>query len=162
VAVAESIVPLVPAHNVGLDWPNDVLVDGRKVAGILIESLRGGRYVVGIGINTNNALANAPPEVQARAATLLDLTGHKADHTDLLVVLLRELQQNLVRIAGDGPRLAACADALCLQRGRTLTVQLGRQTVSGICRGIAADGALLLETSTGPRQLYSGILQKPP
>ena len=74
VAVAETLAPLLPDHQVGLHWPNDVLAGRQKLAGILIEVLAGGRHMVGIGVNTNNTLADAPLELRqtSRHALRLD------------------------------------------------------------------------------------------
>ena len=142
VAVVETLTPLLPDHPVGLHWPNDVLVGSRKLAGILIEVLPDGRHVVGIGVNTNNSLADAPPTLQTQATTLRDLTGRPHNQTSILIALLRALERNFAALASDGPRIAARADALCSQRGRTLTVEHGRRAVTGVCLGIAPDGAL--------------------
>ncbi len=161
VAVAESVAPVLPGHQVGLAWPNDVLVCPRKLAGILIEALADGRHIVGIGINTNNSLADAPPELGERAATLRDLTGRPQDQTQILIGLLGRLERNFAGLGSDGAGIAARADALCVQRGRTLCVQQGQRTLTGICRGIAPDGALRLETATGQQRLYSGVLREP-
>jgi BirA family biotin operon repressor/biotin-[acetyl-CoA-carboxylase] ligase len=159
VAVAESVAPLLAGHQVGLAWPNDVLVGRRKLAGILIEALADGRHIVGIGINTNNSAADAPPELRRQAATLRDLTGRPHDHTGLLIGLLGRLERNFAGLACDGPRIAARADALCLQHGRALRAEQGRRTLTGVCRGIAPDGALRLETAAGQQLLYSGVLR---
>ncbi len=72
--------------------PNDVYVGGHKLAGILLEGLAGGLLVVGIGLNTNNTLADAPPQLQRTATTLRDLLGRPVDPTDLLVDLLHRLE----------------------------------------------------------------------
>jgi biotin-(acetyl-CoA carboxylase) ligase len=56
--------------------------------------------------------------------------------------------------------VAARADALCLQRGRTLTLRWGDRTLTGRCRGIAADGAILIETPAGVEALYSGTVSQ--
>ena len=76
VAVVDAVAPLLPEHPLGIHWPNDVMVGRRKLAGILIEVLPDGRHVVGIGLNTNNTLADAPAELQSRAVTLRDLGRH--------------------------------------------------------------------------------------
>ncbi len=161
VAVVETLTPLLPDHPLGLHWPNDVLVGPRKLAGILIEVLSDGRHVVGIGVNTNNSLADAPPTLQTQATTLRDLTGRPHNQTTILVALLRAVERNFAALALDASRIAARADALCLQRGQTLTVEHGRRAVTGMCRGIAPDGALRLETPAGEQSFYSGALRPP-
>jgi BirA family biotin operon repressor/biotin-[acetyl-CoA-carboxylase] ligase len=160
VAVVETLAPLLPGERVGLHWPNDVLAGERKLAGILIEVLPDGRHIVGIGINTNNTAADAPPPLGGQAATLLDLTGRTHDHTEILVALLGQLERNLAALRSAPQQIAARADAICLQRGRMLVLDLGRQTLTGICRGIASDGALRLDTPGMERAIYSGTLRK--
>ncbi|HEY4759520.1 MAG TPA: biotin--[acetyl-CoA-carboxylase] ligase [Thermoguttaceae bacterium] len=157
-AVVETIKPLLPNHEVGINWPNDVVAGGHKLAGILVEVLPGQKTIIGIGINTNNAMADAPAELLPIATTLLDLTGAEHDHTAILVSLLSRLERHLVTLKQDPPQVAAQADALCLQRGKNLTLQTGSQSVTGVCSGIAPDGALLLETAYGLRTFYSGVV----
>jgi BirA family biotin operon repressor/biotin-[acetyl-CoA-carboxylase] ligase len=75
-----------------LKFPNDVLVDDRKVAGILAEA-REGRVVAGIGVNVNIAEANLPSGLETPATSLLVETGREIDRTELLVELLERLEQ---------------------------------------------------------------------
>ena len=66
VALVDALVPLVPGHEIGIHWPNDVMLDGRKLAGVLIEVLPNGRQVIGVGVNVNNTAADAPADVRPR------------------------------------------------------------------------------------------------
>ncbi|MDY0168135.1 MAG: biotin--[acetyl-CoA-carboxylase] ligase [Thermoguttaceae bacterium] len=75
--------------------PNDVYVGQRKLAGILIEGLGDGLLVVGIGLNTNNTLADAPPELLRTATTLRELLERPVDPTELLIDLLAHLDAAL-------------------------------------------------------------------
>jgi len=158
-AVAETVAPLLPSHAVGLRWPNDVCADGRKLAGILIEGLAGGLQVVGIGLNANNTIADAPAELHPIATTLRDLTGRPHDPTSILVELLRHLERVFRQLVSDPAGVAARADALCLQRGEILALESGNRTIDGRCAGIAPDGALVLDTREGRQMLYSGVLR---
>ncbi len=160
VAVAESLKPLLGDKETGVIWPNDVIAAGRKLAGILVEVPPGGRAVIGIGINTNVPISDVPPELLPIATTLLELTGARQDHAEILVALLNRLEKNIVTLKRAPSEIAARANELCLQRDKPLALKHGRQTVSGVCRGIAADGALLLESSDGLRNFYSGIILK--
>jgi BirA family biotin operon repressor/biotin-[acetyl-CoA-carboxylase] ligase len=159
VAVADALTPLVGAQTVGLRWPNDVLADGRKLAGVLVEVLGDGRSIVGIGVNTNNTALDAPAEIRARVGTLRDLTGRTHDQTGVLAAILQELKQCLAAVGSAPAELAARADALCGDRGWRLRVECGAELVTGRCLGIAADGALLLETAAGRRAIYSGTIR---
>ena len=149
VAVVDAVAPLLPGHPLGIHWPNDVMVGPRKLAGILIEVLPDGRHVVGIGLNTNNTLADAPAELQSTAATLRDLGRRTYDQTAILIDLLQRLEREFVQLGCQPQGVAARADALCLQRGQMLRLQWGKRSVAGRCRGIAADGAIRLETPAG-------------
>ncbi|MGA2067334.1 MAG: biotin--[acetyl-CoA-carboxylase] ligase [Thermoguttaceae bacterium] len=159
VAVAEALTPLVPGETVGIHWPNDVVAGGRKLAGVLVEVLGDGRSIVGIGVNSNNTVADAPAELQARVGTLRDLSGRTHDQTEVLSAILRQLEGRLATLGSAREELAARADALCLQRGRRLCVECPGEAVAGRCLGIAADGALLVETAAGPRAIYSGTIR---
>jgi BirA family biotin operon repressor/biotin-[acetyl-CoA-carboxylase] ligase len=165
VAVVEAVAPLVGSHGVGINWPNDVVArvpacGWRKLAGVLVEVLPDGRHIVGIGVNTNNRLAEAPPEVRLVATTLRELTGLTHDQTTILVTLLQRLEARLGQLAAEPGRIGTSADALCLQRGRLLTLDRGGELVSGHCAGIAPDGALLLDTPHGREAFYWGMLKQ--
>jgi BirA family biotin operon repressor/biotin-[acetyl-CoA-carboxylase] ligase len=160
VAVAETVAPLVGSHPSGIEWPNDVTAGGRKLAGVLVEVLPDGRRVVGIGVNTNNSLAEAPAELRDTATALLELTGTRHDQTTILVGLLRHLEERLAELASDPKGIAARADALCVQRGELVELDTGGRVVAGRCAGIAPDGALLLETREGRQAFYAGMLRR--
>jgi BirA family biotin operon repressor/biotin-[acetyl-CoA-carboxylase] ligase len=112
VAVVETVAPLIPLQPVGIRWPNDVLAGGGKLAGILVEVLPDGQHLVGIGLNTNNSLAEAPPELMATATSLLELTGVPHDQTTILVTLLKCLETALGQLAREPERIADRADTL--------------------------------------------------
>jgi BirA family biotin operon repressor/biotin-[acetyl-CoA-carboxylase] ligase len=158
VAIVRTAAPLLAPRSVGVHWPNDVFVDGRKLAGVLVEGLSDRLYVLGIGLNTNNTLEEAPRELRAKVATLRELTGIRHDRTTILSTLLGHLGDLLEELGPAPQRIAEWADTLCLQRGRVLTVRTGGRSVSGRCQGIAPDGALLLETDRGRESIYSGVL----
>ena len=75
-----------------LKFPNDLLVGGRKVAGILAEA-RESRIVLGVGVNVNVAESDLPTEVDRPATSLLVETGRELDRAELLVELLERLEQ---------------------------------------------------------------------
>jgi BirA family biotin operon repressor/biotin-[acetyl-CoA-carboxylase] ligase len=158
VALVDTVAPLLAGQAAGLHWPNDVFAAGRKLAGVLVEAPAHRRRIVGIGLNTNSRLADAPADLQATATTLWELTGEEHDHTEILITLLRHLEAALRQLASSPEQLGTRAGRLCLQTGKTLTVRLGQSEVTGRCAGIAPDGALLLETPAGMRKFYSGTL----
>lgn len=130
-----------------IKWPNDVMLNRRKVAGILGE-LRDGLVVLGIGINVNQALGELPPDARLSAGSLRSLTGTTYDRVPLLASLLRELETAYDAWSGGG------LDALFEEigprdflRGRPVSVDGG----SGIAVAITRDGALEIETGHGER-----------
>jgi len=160
VALVDILAPLVPEHLLGLHWPNDVFAADRKLAGILVDVLSDGRHVLGVGINTNSSLADAPEELRANVATLHWLTGRIWNHSELLQLFLEQLAVALRMLAQAPEEFGARFDALCLQHGQLLTVRNGDERTIGRCAGIATDGALLLDTEHGPRAFYSGTLHR--
>jgi BirA family transcriptional regulator, biotin operon repressor / biotin---[acetyl-CoA-carboxylase] ligase len=164
VAVVDAVAPLLPDRQVGICWPNDVYVrttadnrtNDRKLAGILVDVLPDRRHVIGIGLNVNDDASDAPAELRNTVATLRDLSGRQHDRTGVLVALLRRLEQEFSQLRDDAKKVAARADSLCLQRGQTVAMQWSNRKTTGVCRGVAADGAILLETPTGVKSFVSG------
>jgi BirA family biotin operon repressor/biotin-[acetyl-CoA-carboxylase] ligase len=159
-SVCTTLSAQVPEHDVRLKWPNDVYVNGRKIAGILVESVpqRPGLVVAGIGINVNNSLASAPPEVRERAISLIDLLGQETPLIDLLIRLLQQIEEDLRALGRDDPRLIQRCRESCFLTGRIVTVKNIATEVTGTCAGIDDDGALLLLTSHGPERCLAGVV----
>ncbi len=91
VAVAEVV-----AGSIGIEptikWPNDVRIDGRKVAGVLVERSHGpGPAVVGIGLNVNSRLDDLPEELRATATSLQIVSGRPTDRSELARRLIQTL-----------------------------------------------------------------------
>lgn len=157
-AVIDAIAPWTTGLDVGLHWPNDVFCAERKIAGILIDALPNGRHVLGIGINTNNAFDDADEEVRARAVSLMAATGAWVDHERLLLRFLDRLQEITQLLAADPAAFWRRCQELCRQVGRELTLRSGSETITGYCTGVALDGGICLDTMTGSRKFYSGVL----
>ncbi len=156
IAVVDAIVPRLSAQRAGLHWPNDVYVEGRKLAGILVEVPVEGRLVVGVGVNTNCRIADAPADLADRATTLIDLSGEVQDHTSLLVDWLTAWEEWAGRLRTNPDEVGHRADQLCLQRDKPVRIRQGAQFHEGRCLGIAPWGAIRLETQEGVREFYSG------
>ncbi len=147
---------------VGLKWPNDVLAAGRKLGGILIEtaSTRPTRLVVGIGLNVNNSLHTAPPEVSARATSLVDLTGQPCALSHLLTTLLDRLSANFARMSSQLDDQLADWRTRCVLTGRDVELAVGGQRVSGTCLGIADDGALRVQQAGQVMSVVAGEVRR--
>ena len=158
-ALIDAATPLLPAQPLGLHWPNDVYAAGRKLAGVLVDVLADGRHLLGVGVNTNNRLDDAPAELGDSLATFLWLTGRIIDHGDLLEAFLAQLASSLNELGRVPAEFGRRFDELCLQHGQILTVRNGETRTTGRCAGIAPDGALLLDTEQGRQLFYSGTLR---
>ena len=90
-AACAGAISTVGALTPAVKFPNDVLVEGRKVAGILAEA-KAGHVVLGIGVNANVASDELPADVATPATSLLVETGRLVDRAELLVVVLEELE----------------------------------------------------------------------
>ena len=147
-SLSEGLLPLraglavadVAGPRAGLKWPNDVLVDGRKVAGILVEAFpQRGWAVLGIGLNVAFDPAALPAEVAARAGTL----GRAAEEVEgVLGEVLERLEARLAERLSDTRAAWQARDVL---DGRTVEWGDG----SGIAGGIDESGALLVTTAEG-------------
>ncbi len=159
-SICLAIESLLGDGNVALKWPNDVHLQGRKVCGVLIEPgpRPSGKLVIGIGVNVNNSLADAPSDVKSRATSLVDVTGRQYDRTDVLIGVLQQLERQLTRLADHDPELPADWQKRCALRGRTVEVDMGKRRTTGTCQGIDPDGALLLSTNDGPVRIFGGTV----
>jgi BirA family transcriptional regulator, biotin operon repressor / biotin---[acetyl-CoA-carboxylase] ligase len=137
---------------VQLKWPNDVMVNRRKVAGVLAET-RNGSVVVGIGINVNQARDELPEEATVAPGSLYTSDGVLRERAPLLVDLLHALEQNYERWREGG--LDALYDGIGARdflRGRRIYLD-GRE---GIGVGIARDGRLEVDLEGERRLVESG------
>jgi BirA family biotin operon repressor/biotin-[acetyl-CoA-carboxylase] ligase len=161
VALAEAVAALVPTIEPLVRWPNDVEVNGRKLAGILVETTPGGRAIFGIGVNTTGSCRDVPPPLDTRLVTLPDLTGSILPRQSLLVEFLPRLFRLLAATADDPEAFVPRYRARCGLDGQPVTVFSGDERLTGICRGIAADGRLMLDTPGGRVHVTSGSLTHP-
>ncbi len=154
-------------HNLGVDnvslkWPNDVLLENRKVAGILVE-LVAGKCVIGLGLNVNFGVEK-PDSLLEPAMPWTDLSnaGYKIEYNqlveNLVVVICQSLEQ--FTLTGFNPFI----DRWNRHHGfHGKRVQLtGGQTVSGIVVGVNESGGLILDTAEGRRIFYSGDVSMAP
>lgn len=163
VALCEALEGQTPGLMCGLKWPNDVLIEGQKVAGILVEipPAPAGiprRLVLGMGVNVNNSLAGAPEEVATRGISLADAAGRTFEVTEILQDWLACFFEGLKALADEDPALPKRWQSRCALRGRQIELLAANQPKRGLCRGIGNDGALLVETEAGLERLYGGVL----
>ncbi len=147
VAVLRALGRWFAPEALGLKWPNDALLEGRKVAGILPEGrFLGARLegaVLGVGLNVHTRF-DAYPELAARATSMAQAApGREFDRVEVLAALVEELQAAYPHLE-DAALFAAWRDAL-VTLGRTVTIG----GVRGAAEAVQPDGALLLRDGGG-------------
>src|SRR5206468_7199701 len=122
-------------------WPNDVLLRGRKVVGILTEmeaEVERVRHVIaGIGVNLNAPAASFPPALRTKAASLLSLTGRRVDRAAFTARLLAAFEERYARFLAAG--FAGVRDeweAYSYLTGRMVTVTDADEDVTGRALGL--------------------------
>ncbi len=154
VAVADAIASVAPVAP-RLKWPNDVLIDGRKVAGILLESRLGAEPVVVLGIGINLTQTAFPPPLRARATSLRLAAGDAPARDVMLAAVLGALDGWRARLETDG-------FAPVRARWRALSATLGSRVtidgLSGVAVDLDTDGALLVDDGSGARRVVAGEL----
>jgi len=136
-----------------IKWPNDVVVNGKKLAGILTE-LRAEAdeillAILGIGMDVNCERADLPPDV-ARLATSLKLeTGKSQDRVALASRVLATLDECHDRAVNDFEAIADEWAHLCTTLGHHIVVKMGHRRVEGFAQALDADGALLVRCDSG-------------
>ena len=137
-----------------IKWPNDILLRGRKVAGVLTElsaELDRIKYVIlGIGVDVNLSASDFPAELRKSATSLKIETGADLQRAELASAILRELDYDYERICQS--RFEAIADEWeehCSTIGRRVRIQIGTRLLQGQAESLDNDGALLLRTEHG-------------
>jgi len=158
VAVAEAI-ERTTSLKVECKWPNDLLINKKKVGGILIEgSFKNGKIeyaVIGVGINVN--LDVFPPDLSEKASSLRIELNAEVDRARLFQEILRSLERHYRRTLKKGfqsvvPEWITHSSML----GKTITVSQHGNALSGIVKGLSQDGGLLLQTNGTVMTLFAG------
>jgi BirA family transcriptional regulator, biotin operon repressor / biotin---[acetyl-CoA-carboxylase] ligase len=141
-----------------LKWPNDLVAAGRKLAGILVESVSGAAgleaAVVGIGVNVALDPEQLPPELRERVTSVSAQTGRAATVPDVAAAVLARLRvwyDRLAREAGAAAVVAAWRERSVPWWGRLVEARSGASVVRGIARDLDERGALLLDLEDGSR-----------
>ncbi|MGH9880208.1 MAG: biotin--[acetyl-CoA-carboxylase] ligase, partial [Pyrinomonadaceae bacterium] len=136
-----------------IKWPNDVLANGRKLCGILAETVDttiGRAVIVGIGINL--AKDSFPAELNEIATSVESVTGARPDSERVLEALTSAFAKRYAQLQSAGGRDAMVRDwsaASSYAEGKRVCVTNASQPLEGITRGLELDGALRVETAAG-------------
>jgi BirA family transcriptional regulator, biotin operon repressor / biotin---[acetyl-CoA-carboxylase] ligase len=151
------------SRRVAIKWPNDVLIDGRKVAGILIESPGGAapakdRLIIGIGINVNNSWADSPSYISGTGTAICDATNEHHRLQAVLIDALRAIESRLAQLRNEDAELVQAWQELNALRGQRVIIDEPRR-VEGECLEISDDGAVVVATSNGAERIHSGSVR---
>ncbi|MDR1067209.1 MAG: biotin--[acetyl-CoA-carboxylase] ligase [Clostridiales bacterium] len=137
-----------------IKWPNDVTINKKKVAGVLIERFstgdRGSFAVMGVGVNVN--ARSFPAELSATSIALE--RGEEADKEELRKLFLRELKR-----VSDGKRRSGLLEDYrdkCVSIGEKIIIEIDNARTEAVALGVMDDGRLIVETPHGKRTLTSG------
>ena len=160
IAVAETLRRTLPGSEVSVKWPNDVILEQRKVCGILVENSKDdlSRQVIGIGINVNNRIDAAPAEIRSTAISLSDVEGTSFDRSQLLIELLEQLELALRWMQSAEFDLANRWRQFCFLTGKSVELRSGKRQIVGLCEGVDDSGALLLRHAEGVEKCFAGVV----
>ena len=146
IAVAETV-ETRGISRAELKWPNDVLVSGKKLAGILPEAGMMGdsvKYVIiGIGLNVNSEINDFPPELHRSVTSLFMCTSRQWDLVDIAKELLKHMEDLYKRVHSEGPGFIP---TLWSDRWAHPGRSFAYDGAMGVAQGISSDGSLILKT----------------
>ena len=150
-AVRDAIAHAAPGLDPEIKWPNDILLNGRKTCGILVETTRhdpGGTFsVLGIGVNVNWDTASVP-EIADRSTSLGRETGRFVPRASVLVPLFDNIEA-LYEGAKAGDDILGRWRARLVTLGRAVVVEAGDAEIEGTAEDVDASGALLVRDAAG-------------
>lgn len=151
-ALARTLEKTCPGA-VAIKWPNDVLLGGKKVAGILTELSaekdKIGHVVVGVGINVNHGVGHFPDDLKQTATSMRRFLKHKVSRVELLRHFLAQFEREYAhyqkyQLAKSHKQLRKYSSLL----GREITVVAGRHRITGIAHDIDSHGRLILRSGS--------------
>jgi len=156
VAVADGL-GKIGGTEAKIKWPNDIILNGKKVAGILLESKidnDGNTYIIGIGINCHQRQDSFPAELQP-IATSIDIESHSiADRISLAKRLLTSLDHWLEVAEKNSNKVTDQWRKLSIQLGHRVTLLFDGTKFTGNCIGIDPEKGLILQLDTGSPRFF--------
>ncbi len=154
--IAESL-KAVNALECKLKWPNDVLYEGKKVAGLLLSTTMKFRkpwLIAGVGINVNNEI---PGEISKVATSIAAIRKQSQGRSRLLEAVLSALNTAWAEFdkTGFGPYQKA-VEARLIGVGKPVQIKVGNKTIQGTMKAIDPQGNLLLESASGTKTVQAG------
>ena len=168
--LADSITSMHPRLRPTIKWPNDVLVDGRKVAGVLVEKVSLGPgaalAIIGVGVNVNQPTVSLPaskihgPESPMAATSLREALGCPSDRRALLIQLALRLKDAFDgSVVDPGQRLAGYSEKLSYLDQKISIQQANKSITFGRLVGVSSQGAAIIDTADGEKLFHSGSIR---
>lgn len=152
VAVAEAI-----GNHAKIKWPNDIILSGKKIAGILLESKADNdhpAYIIGIGINCHQSKNDFPPELQ-QTATSIDIESRTiSDRVSLAKRILSSVDHWLEKAERDSEEVIDQWRKLSIQLGHRVALLYNDKKFTGNCTGIDPEKGLILQLDTGGVRMF--------
>jgi BirA family transcriptional regulator, biotin operon repressor / biotin---[acetyl-CoA-carboxylase] ligase len=147
--------------NPEIKWPNDILVGGKKVAGVLTELSaeldRIKHVILGIGVDVNLSAGEFPADLRRQATSLKIEAGRTVSRAELAMAILQELDHDYLRVCtGQFAKIADEWEAHCKTIGRDVTIQMGDRRIAGRAESLGENGELLLRTEHGHLERING------
>jgi len=152
VATAEAMV-----NNAKIKWPNDIILNDKKVAGILLESKTYNRHtahLLGIGINCHQKKDSFPVQLQSTATSIAIETGTGCDRISLAKRILTAIDHWLEIAEKDSKKVTDRWTKLSVQLGRRVTLLYNNRKFTGNCIGIDPRKGLILQLDTGGVRMF--------
>lgn len=159
-AVRNAVATLTQQPGIQLKWPNDLLFEGKKLAGLLCERAHKAD-LIGLGINVDFE-SSPPPQLKARIVSLSQITSTHLDKTDVLIAIAQQVQAMLLR-RSEHPFAGILReyDRHHALVGRRVTVNGSpdEPPITGTCTGLDSMGRLLVRTRTRQHRIIAGQIE---
>ncbi|MEH7176657.1 biotin--[acetyl-CoA-carboxylase] ligase [Neobacillus vireti] len=161
VQAIEDLTGLIPE----IKWPNDILISGKKVTGILTEleaeADRINSVIIGIGINVNQTREDFPSDIEQIATSLLLEKGEKVSRADLIKGIFTNLEKLYLLYLEEGFQpIKLLWESYAISIGKKITARTLSHSIIGIAKGITDDGVLMIEDGHGKiHHIYSADIE---
>ena len=164
VAVAEAI-GQIGGCQAAIKWPNDIILDGKKIAGILVEARAENQksniknqtsrvYVIGIGINCHQTPESFPPDLQTTATSLDLVGGTRCQRVTVAKRVLTSLDHWLRVAERNGKQVIDTWSRLSTQLGQRVTLSCNKRRYTGNCIGVDPEKGLILQLDRGGVRMF--------
>ncbi|MFX3622795.1 MAG: biotin--[acetyl-CoA-carboxylase] ligase [Ectobacillus sp.] len=153
VSVAQAIEKCT-GLSVGIKWPNDILINGKKAVGILTElqaeTDKINAVIIGIGINVNQKKEHFPKDIRDIATSLAIEAGNMVNRAELMQTIFEQMEKLYKEYLANGfGMIKLLWESHAISIGKVITARSITQTLVGTAKGITEDGVLMLEDEEG-------------